>query len=104
MVGEPLANGFLTGKYNARSEFDETDIRYRFPPDYVGHLAEAVDGIKDILSHRNASMSQLALKYVLAFDSVSTVIPGAKTGKQVEENMKASDMPNLTEEEMGSLG
>ena len=104
IVREPLANGFLTGKYGANSRFDETDIRYRFPPDYIGQMVETVDEIRKGLSNRNATMAQLALKYVLAFDSVSTVIPGAKTPQQAEENMLASDMPDMTDEEMSVLG
>ncbi len=101
---EPLANGFLSGKYNERSRFDKTDIRSRMPPEYIEEMTELVSHMKQRFASREGTMAQIALKYVLAFDCVSTVIPGAKTGQQAEENMKASGIKALTEEEMNFLG
>lgn len=101
---EPLANGFLTGKYTAASGFEPGDIRSRFPRYYLEEIAAEVDELKKKFVHRNGTLAQLALKYVLSFDSVTAVIPGAKTEKQVEENIAASDMPPLTEAELRSLG
>jgi len=103
IIREPLANGLLTGKYDGKSEFDETDIRCRFPQDYISQIADSVFEVKKKI-HRNATMSQISLKYVLAFDSVCTVIPGFKTARQVKENIQTSDMPDLTDEEMAVFG
>ena len=101
---EPLANGFLSGKYGAKSRFGGTDIRSRMPPEYIEEMTEVVGHMKRRFASREGTMAQIALKYVLAFDSVSTVIPGAKTGQQAEENMGASGISPLNEDEMNFLG
>ena len=40
-------------------------------------------------------MAQLALRWILGFDAVSTVIPGAKTAAQARANAAAADLPPL---------
>ncbi len=106
IVREPLANGFLSGKYNMESKFEAGDIRSRMPQQYIEELTALVEEIEDRFKHRlsKETLSQIALRYILMFDSVSTVIPGAKTEWQAEQNMKASDIPALTNEEMAILG
>ena len=42
-----------------------------------------------------ATMAQLALRWILGFDAVSTVIPGAKTAEQARANAAAADLPPL---------
>jgi aryl-alcohol dehydrogenase-like predicted oxidoreductase len=96
---EPLANGFLTGKHNADETFPEGDIRHHFPRDYILNLVLAAEQLK-FLGGRNRTLAQAALRFVLDQKEVSTVIPGAKTPQQVEENLSASDLPPLTGEEL----
>lgn len=104
IVREPLANGFLSGKYNGKSTFDKSDIRSRMPQEYIEEMTELVQEMKKKFAQSQATMAQIALRYVLAFDCVTSVIPGAKTAGQAEENMKASEIAPLTEEEMNFLG
>lgn len=104
IVREPLANGFLTGKFSKDSTFDSSDIRHRMSKDYIEGLTANVDVIKESFSNRKDTLAQIALKYVLSFDSVSVVIPGAKTPAQVEENMKASSIDDLTDDEKKVFG
>jgi len=40
-----------------------------------------------------ATLAQLALRWILTFDAVSTVIPGAKTPEQARANAAAADLP-----------
>ncbi len=96
---EPLANGFLTGKHNADETFPEGDIRHHFPRDYLLNLVLAAEQLK-FLGGRNRTLAQAALRFVLDQKEVSTVIPGAKTPQQVEENLSASDLSPLTGEEL----
>ncbi|HLE64539.1 MAG TPA: aldo/keto reductase [Candidatus Bathyarchaeia archaeon] len=96
---EPLANGFLTGKHNADETFPEGDIRHHFPRDYLLNLVLAAEQLK-FLEGRNRTLAQAALRFVLDQKEVSTVIPGAKTSQQVEENLSAWDLPPLTGEEL----
>ena len=40
-------------------------------------------------------MAQMALRWILDFDAVTTIIPGARNCQQVESNCSASDLPPL---------
>ena len=96
---EPLANGFLTGKHTADDTFPEGDIRHHFPRNYILNMVLAAEQLK-FLEAKNRTLAQAALRFVLDQKEVSTVIPGAKSPRQVEENLSASNMPSLTGEEV----
>ncbi len=96
---EPLANGFLTGKHNAEETFPEGDIRHQFPRDYILNMVVAAEQLK-FLEAKNRTLAQAALRFVLDQKEVSTVIPGAKSPQQVEENLSVSNLPFLTGEEV----
>ncbi len=96
---EPLANGFLAGKRKPESIFPVGDIRHSFPPDYISQLTTATDGLR-FLESNNRTIAQAALRFVLDHKDISTVIPGAKTPEQVNEDLAASEAPPLTGEEL----
>lgn len=111
IVRVPLASGLLTGKFDRQTSFSETDHRnfnregQAFDKgetfsgiDYEAGLA-AVEQLKKELPD-TYSLPQYALKWILMFDEVSTVIPGASKPEQVLSNVKASDIPRLTQEQM----
>ncbi len=101
---EPLCNGFLTGKITPETIFEQGDIRSTMPESYKQNLIDSADQLKKMFSHRNESLSQLALKYVLMSKAVSVVIPGAKNPQQVEQNLQSSEIPDLTEKDLALLG
>jgi aryl-alcohol dehydrogenase-like predicted oxidoreductase len=96
---EPLANGFLAGKLKTESTFPEGDIRHNFPPDYISQLTLAADRLR-FLESNSRTLAQAALRFVLDHKDVSTVIPGAKTPDQVNEDFASSESPSLTGEEL----
>ena len=96
---EPLANGFLSGKYNEDSVFPTGDIRHNFPQEYVRQLIRTSDQLK-FLESKQRTLSQASLRFVLDHKEISTVIPGAKVPAQSTQNMKASNLPSLTGEEL----
>jgi aryl-alcohol dehydrogenase-like predicted oxidoreductase len=95
---EPLANGFLSGKYTDKSKFPSGDIRHDWPPQYVRARIKAAEGLRSALKLDSETLVQVALKFVLDSPAVSVVIPGIKTPEQAAENLKASDAPPLTDE------
>jgi aryl-alcohol dehydrogenase-like predicted oxidoreductase len=99
IVREPLANGLLTGKYGPDHVFPDDD--YRHSAYARGKLAAALKRVEALrfLATPGRSLAQAALKFALAPAAVSVVIPGAKTPKQVEENVAAAAAPDLTPEE-----
>ena len=110
IVRVPLASGMLTGKYNMNTEFSKDDHRnYNRNGEFFdkGETFSGVDyetgikaanEIKEKLKTDSLAMS--ALKYILMYDEVSTVIPGASRPSQISDNAKASELPSFTEEEM----
>lgn len=89
---EPLANGFLTGKYSKDSIFPVGDIRHQWPSKYQSQLIHQIEEFSKIVSGGPFSRAQTALRFVLAQPAVSVVIPGCKTAAQTEENLKTSEL------------
>jgi aryl-alcohol dehydrogenase-like predicted oxidoreductase len=104
----PLASGLLTGKLTRETRFASSDHRSfnRHGEEFdVGETFSGVDleiGLDVVeqlraLVPRGATLAQLALRWILGFPEVSTVIPGAKTPEQAKANALASDLPPLSE-------
>jgi aryl-alcohol dehydrogenase-like predicted oxidoreductase len=96
---EPLSNGFLTGKFTVDSTFPTGDIRSNFPRNYQAGLVRAAQQLR-ILESKTRTLAQTSVRFALDHKDIATVIPGAKTPQQIEENIKASDLPPLTGEEL----
>ncbi len=84
---EPLANGFLAGRYAPDSVWAKGDIRARMPRPYVAQLAALGQRVAELAAKSGLTAAQLALKFVLDNAHVSTVIVGMKTVAQVEDNL-----------------
>lgn len=101
LIRVPLAKGMLTGKYSGPQAMalPPEDHRYtRF------QLPVTVDGLQKLpqlgfLQTPKRSLVQAALRFVLDHPGVSSVIAGAKTRQQIEENLAASVLPSLAPEE-----
>lgn len=106
IVRGPLAMGILTGKFTPETRFPEGDFRRRWhenEDEYQIFLddLEKVDRLRELADGR--SLAQLAIQFVLAHPAVTTVIPGAKTDRQLEENVAAGKLPPLTGEELALI-
>jgi aryl-alcohol dehydrogenase-like predicted oxidoreductase len=86
---EPLANGFLAGRYSAGSTWEQGDIRSRMPRPYVTQLAALGQRVRELAEQSGLTAAQLALKFVLDRAEIAGAIVGMKTVRQVEENLNA---------------
>lgn len=100
---EPLANGFLTGKYDTAPKFAAGDFRKHWPMEYVQARSDATRELSFLKKNGQQSMAQAALKYPLMAQAVSTVIVGLKDVDMVEENLAASDAGPLSAEEVKQI-
>ncbi|HRX04972.1 MAG TPA: aldo/keto reductase [Anaerolineae bacterium] len=100
---EPLANGLLSGKYDAADDFPHGDIRSRWPAHYRAARIETAVWLKQKLATPERTLAQAALRFVLDQPAVSVVIAGAKTPQQVVQNLAASDLPPLTADERATV-
>ncbi len=109
----PLASGLLAGKFKPGTRFEETDHRqfnrhgeafdvgetFSGVPYDVG-LA-TVEKIRTLVG--SGTMAQFALRWILMFDAVTVVIPGARNAAQARSNAEAADLPPLKPETMAEL-
>ena len=93
LAREPLASGLLTGKYAPAHEFPKNDHRRRWVAEKREIDWKKIRRVQEVLKNKDISLPQAALEYNLAFEAVSSVIPGAKTPAQVVANLKASAEP-----------
>jgi aryl-alcohol dehydrogenase-like predicted oxidoreductase len=84
---EPLANGFLAGRYAPESTWERGDIRARMPRPYVAQLAALGQRVKELADKSGVTAAQLALKFVLDRTDIACAIVGMKTVRQVEDNL-----------------
>lgn len=97
---EPLANGFLTGKYESHPQFGPGDFRKNWPIEHIQARSEAARKLAFLDKGSQRSLAQAAIQYALSDRAVSTTIVGMKTVAQVEENLAASKKPALTMAEL----
>jgi aryl-alcohol dehydrogenase-like predicted oxidoreductase len=99
---EPLAGGFLSGKYGPDARFGPGDVRADWPQAYRARLAAGVEPLR-FLATPERTLAQAALRFVLASEDVGVVIPGARTVAQVEENFRARSAPELSVKELEQI-
>ena len=88
---EPLASGIISGKYDENSKFPKSDHRRGWSKSFLEERARKVSKLK-FLEKEGRSLTQAAIRFTLYNEAVSVVIPGAKTERQVEENVKAGEV------------
>jgi aryl-alcohol dehydrogenase-like predicted oxidoreductase len=99
----PFDEGSLTGTLTADARWPDGDFRnLYFFPEHLKETLRRVDRLRrDVPA--GMSMPELALRHILHHPAVSTVIPGMRKRRHVEENLRASDGARLPETVMGSL-
>jgi aryl-alcohol dehydrogenase-like predicted oxidoreductase len=102
IVRTPLSFGFLTGKVNPSQSFQSGDHRNRFSENQKKLWADAAKLYETIFDPK-ASKVQNALRFCLSFKAVSSVIPGILKTDEVEENVKASDLPPFSDSELAAI-
>jgi aryl-alcohol dehydrogenase-like predicted oxidoreductase len=93
LVWSPLAGGFLSGKFT-RHGGDETARRasFDFPPVNKERGFAILDVLTDVSRRHSVSVPQVALAWILAQESVTSVIIGARKMSQLEDNLKSVDV------------
>jgi aryl-alcohol dehydrogenase-like predicted oxidoreductase len=110
----PLSSGMLTGKFTKDSFFAADDHRafnrhgesFDSGETFSGFDYEA--GLKAVEALRpfvpaDATLAQLALRWILMFPEVTCAIPGAKTPAQLEDNVKGAALAPLLAQAMSGI-
>ncbi|RYG70533.1 aldo/keto reductase [bacterium] len=88
----PLGKGFLTGKIDQNTTFDEKDFRNivpRFTPEARQANQALVDLLGKIAAGKNATPAQIALAWLLSRKPWIVPIPGTTKLHRLEENLGA---------------
>jgi aryl-alcohol dehydrogenase-like predicted oxidoreductase len=114
IVRVPLASGLLTGKLTPDTRFEQDDHRQFNRHGEAFDQGETfsgvdydigLDAVKQLQSMVPAgvTLAQWALRWILMFDAVSCVIPGARRPPQMEENAAASALPPFSDLELSAV-
>jgi len=110
----PMASGLLTGKMTRSTTFARDDHRTfnrqgrafdrgeTFSGVDFEKGLEAVEELRPLVPS-GMTMAQLALRWILMFDAVTCAVPGAKRPEQVEETLRAADLPALSASTMSQI-
>ncbi|TFE22595.1 aldo/keto reductase [Cohnella luojiensis] len=104
IVRVALDEGGLTGTITPDTKFTEGDFREGyFRGDRKQEVFDRVNRITSDLGIANEQMAETALRYVLSHPAVSTVIPGMRSVRNVERNMKVGDGLGLPQDQVQKL-
>jgi aryl-alcohol dehydrogenase-like predicted oxidoreductase len=104
MVWSPLAGGLLSGKFGpgASTPNGARRVAFDFPPVNKDRAWECVAAMREIGDAKGVSVARVALAWLLAKTHVMSVIIGAKTVEQLDDNLAAVGL-ELTAEEVAKL-
>ena len=106
LVYSPLAFGLLSGKYSRSAPAPEgSRLGQQASPTPLFDLDltyAAVDLLRNIAEGHDATVAQVALAWLLTRPLVSSILVGATTPDQLENNLKAADLV-LTQHEIDQL-
>jgi len=96
--------GVLTGKYTGKETFGIDDFRSNyFAGDRLARGVRRTEAIKKEFMESGYTMPELALKFALSHEAVSTVIPGIRNQQQALMNTAVSDLPELSDDVLKGL-
>jgi len=100
----PLASGLLSGKFTRRGSTpnDARRVAFDFPPVEREHAYDIVEAMEPVARAHEVSVAQIALAWLLQRTGVMSVIVGAKTIEQLDDNLAAVKV-GLTAEEVAAL-
>lgn len=92
MVWSPLAGGLLTGKFSpdGKGPSDSRRSKFDFPVVDKERAFRCVDAMRPMAEQRGVSIARIALAWVLAQQTVSSVIVGARSLDQLKDNLESA--------------
>ena len=101
----PMGNGFLSGKYSSKDNFDKNDLRTvitRFKKENLDANQPLLDLISKYAKEKNCTNAQIALAWVLKGGDFIVPIPGMRKEERIKENLGAVNI-KLSDEEYANL-
>jgi aryl-alcohol dehydrogenase-like predicted oxidoreductase len=104
MVWSPLAGGLLSGKFtrDGSGPAGSRRVTFDFPPVDRERAFACIDAMRPIADSRGVSVARIAIAWLLHQKIVMSVIVGAKTTEQLDDNLAATEL-TLTTDELAEL-
>ena len=101
----PLAQGLLTNRYlNGIPEDSRMAKDFHLKKNILtDELLQRIRGLNEIAAQRGQTLAEMALAWILKNDLVTSVIIGASSVKQLEDNLKSIRNISFTEEELKAI-
>ena len=101
----PILFGFLSGKFNRHTTFDENDHRkYNLSSEKLNVYLQQIEEMKNFFDrYKQYTMTQLSLRFCISHPASHIAIPGGKTPEQVIENVGASELNFIEHDEFPEL-
>lgn len=99
----PFDEGTLTGTLTKDTTFPAEDWRSKyFTPENLAPSVDRANALKPLVPE-DSTLAEIALRFVLSNQTVSTIIPGMRKLKNVEANLAASDKGKLSDDLLSEL-
>lgn len=102
LVRVPHASGLLDGKFSPQVNFDSDDHRSYRMREWLMKGYELLEGLKFLTKGKGRTLAQVAIRFALSEESVSSVLPTVTNAMDLEEYAKASEI-DLTQDEISRI-
>ncbi|MEZ0074757.1 L-glyceraldehyde 3-phosphate reductase [Planotetraspora sp. GP83] len=106
IVYSPLAQGLLTGRYldgDVPADSRMAIGRFLSRDDLTPELLETLRGLNKVAQARGQSLAELAISWILRDSRVTSVLIGASSVPQLDQNVAALAGPPLSSEELAEI-
>ncbi|MEO9307362.1 putative Aldo/keto reductase family protein [Nitrosotalea sinensis] len=103
LVRVPDASGILTGKVNAQTKISEKDHRSVRSGDWVQEALRKVDQLMPIAKRNGLNITELAIKFILSQNAVSSVLPTVVSEEEIEMFCAMSDGKYLSDSDKNEI-
>ncbi len=103
VVRVPHSSGMLEGKYDENTTFALNDHRRHRPKEWLTTGLKKVEQLGFLTESGERTLSQAALKFVLASPEVASTLPNIYNEEQIQEFAATSETPDLTPQELSRV-
>ena len=103
LVRVPDASGILTGKVNADTKIDEKDHRSVRKGEWIKASLQKVEHLKPIAERNGLNITELAIKFILSKNGISSVFPTVISEEEIENFASMSDGKYLNDSDMAEI-
>ena len=103
IVRVPHSSGMLEGKYTKDTTFPPGDHRNHRRKEWLIDGLKKVERLAFLTEGKGRTLAQAALRFVLAQDPIVSALPNIYNEEQLDEFAAASDVPDLTPDELAEI-